>query len=174
VASLSAKRALENYLRKSAGLKRETKPKKHKTSNREPEREVQKAVTQWCKEKGFDVSVVESKAVYSRSAGRYLRGQTEAGFSDIVGTDTNGKAIFIELKAAGKLSTLKPHQYDFLLRKIRLGAFAVCVDSAVLLDSIYSRWTNLADHPAHAKRYLEELLPKSKLTREMLDHEFKF
>lgn len=173
---MSAKLALEKYLRRSAGLgkKRERKDKKRSSisTERSPEKEVEKEALVWCKSKGFDISVVESKAVYSRAAGRYLRGQTEAGFSDLVGVTNDGRAVFIELKAKGKLSTLKPHQYDFLLRKIKLGAFACCIDSASLLDEVHSKWSHLIEiEPEMAKKYLEEILPKSKLTKEILDDE---
>ena len=156
---MSVKKALENYSRKHMGIKRER-----------PEKQVEKSVLEWCARSGFDISVVESKAVYSRSAGRYLRGQTEAGFSDLVGVTSTGRACFIELKAEGKRSTLKPHQYDFLLRKIKLGAFACCVDSVELIDSIYTRWLNIIDiEPETAKAFLEDNLHKSKRTKEMFD-----
>lgn len=174
---MSARSALEKYSRRHAGIKkREPKEKKKvQKENGTPEGAVQKEVLDWCKQRGFDISVVESKAVYSRSAGRYLRGQTEAGFSDLVGVSPNGRAVFIELKALGKRSTLKPHQYDFLLRKIKLFAFAVCVDSVRSLDDAFNTWSNLIhDNPDQARMFLEEHLPKSRRTKEMLDDELKF
>ena len=169
---MSVKKALEKYSRKAMGVKREKKDKPKKVSGRAPEKQVEQEILQWCKKRGFDVSVVESKAVYSRSAGRYLRGQTEAGFSDLVGVDANGRAVFIELKAVGKRKTLKPHQYDFLLRKIRLGAFACCTDSVHHINELYSIFNNLlnnCDNTELAKQHLADDLPKNKLICEVFD-----
>jgi hypothetical protein len=124
--------------------------------NAKPEKEVEKQIMPWLEVNGFSCHVIESKAVYSAGAGRYLRGQADQGFSDIVGCDENGIAAFIELKALGKCSTLKRHQFDFLKSKIDRGAFAVCVDSAEMLNKYYNIWS------ASNKRttYLYSLLPK--------------
>ena len=136
---MSVKDALDNYSRRYLGIKKKRTNKK----NKQPEREVQKEVLAWCSATGFDVSVVESKAVYSRSAGRYLRGQATAGFSDLAGVTPDGTGCFIELKAPNKLSTFRHAQYDYLCSKIRKGAFGCCVDSVCLLADLYRVWVNL-------------------------------
>lgn len=102
--------------------------------------ELRSACMKWLDQNGFSCHVVESKAVYSHSAGRYLGGQTSVGFSDIVGVTPNGIAAFIEVKAPGRLSTAKPHQIAFLLSKAKLGAFAVVVDSVDLLERVYQEF----------------------------------
>lgn len=93
-----------------------------------------------CKLMSLDVSVVESKAKFSENQKRYRRQETEVGFSDIVGNNATGTAIYVELKARGKLKSLRPAQRAFLLRKIHAGCFATVVDSGDLLYQLYLRW----------------------------------
>ena len=159
---MSVKLALEKYSRKAAGLGKKS-GKEKKTKNQSPEKIVEKEIIAWCKSRGFDISIVESKAVFSRAAGRYLRGQTKAGFSDMAGVTGDGTGAFIELKAKGRLSTISRSQFDFLYSKIRKGAFACCVDSADLINKIYSDWLELkTSDPEMAKKVLQEYLPKQK------------
>jgi hypothetical protein len=131
---MSAFDALMKYSKKTSGVK------KKKSKNSRPEKQVEKEVLALSKILGFDLSVIESKAVYSRAAGVYLSGQAEQGFSDLVGNDKNGHALFIELKAKGKLSTVSASQIYFLTRKIKTNAFAVVVDSSDLLARLYTQW----------------------------------
>jgi hypothetical protein len=94
-----------------------------------------------------------------------LAGQADAGFADCVGvTPYFGVAAYIELKAPGRRSTLKPHQRDFLLGKISMGAFAVCIDSVELLSETYNEWLALRTEKYFdgAKQYLIGRLPKIK------------
>jgi RecB family endonuclease NucS len=105
-----------------------------------PEKLVEREVLAMCKLMRLDVSVVESKAKFSESQQRYRRQETEVGFSDVVGNDEAGMAVFIELKARGKLNSLRPAQRAFLLRKIHSGCFATVVDSGDLLYELYRRW----------------------------------
>ncbi len=133
--------------------------------NLKPEFEFKKVAVAWLESNGWCVDIVESKAVYNFAAGRYDHGQAEAGFSDIVGvTPYFGVAAFIELKAPGKLRTLKPHQRDFLVKKINADAFAVCVDSVELLDDLYVGWKHCRETKAFegAKIYLKMNLPEVK------------
>ena len=105
---------------------------------------------------GWDLQVIESKAVYSESAGRYIGGQTKAGTSDLVGNTPDGIAAFIEVKAKGKRSTLRPDQHMFLSEKIMRNCFAICADSLDSAKSQYEGWL-AADNK---KKYLGESLPK--------------
>lgn len=155
---MSAKSALDKFSRRNMGIK---KPRQKNGKRKSPEKETEKDVLNWCKKHRFDVSVVESKAVFSRAAQRYLHGQTEAGFSDIAGCTDTGKGCFIELKAKGKLNTIRPAQIEFLVRKIRCGAFACCVDSADMLNDIYHSWIELdLKDSKMAKNYLLSKIPK--------------
>lgn len=133
--------------------------------NEKPEFEFKKVMVKWLSDNGWECDVVESKAVYNFAAGRYDHGQAEAGFSDIVGVvPWAGVGAFIELKAPGKRSTLKPHQRDFLLRKIKKGAFGVCVDSIEILSDTYKCWLALRKEGMNRESivFLIECLPKIK------------
>ena len=130
-------KAMENHHAKLIKKKRAPREK----PNGRPEKEVEKACTRWLRTNGFSVNVVESKAVYSASAGRYLSGQTDQGFSDCVGVHgATGIAVFIEFKAPGRTSTLRPAQKHFLRDKIKFNAFACVVDSSEKLASIWHQF----------------------------------
>lgn len=162
---MSAADALNKYLTRQ--LPREQKPKR---SNAKPEFEVKKLVMRWLEANNFSCDAVESKAVYSHAAGSYVRGQAVAGFSDIVGVcNFGGAACYIELKAPGKRSTLKPHQRDFLMHKITLYAFAVCIDSIDDLADVYSRWLRFyrLGQLQEARALLMRHLPKAKDTGDL-------
>ena len=116
---------------------------KPKRRNQKPEQQVVKACMEWMRERGFSMDVVESKAVYSVSSGRYLRGQTTPGFVDAAGCTPEGIGCFIEFKAKGKVSTLRLSQKEFLKQKIYKGCFACVVDSTERLSEIYSNWLDL-------------------------------
>lgn len=169
---MGAKKALLNFSRRASGVK---KQRQKKAKNERPEKQVEKEVLAWCEDAGFDVSVVESKAVFSRAAGRYLRGQASPGFSDLAGITPDGTGCFIELKAKGRINTIRRSQVDFLLRKIRKGAFAVCVDDAVSLGNIYRSWIELIKQSdEEAKKYLIMILPKAHLADDDSDNELSW
>jgi hypothetical protein len=94
-----------------------------------PEKAVEFEVLAWCKDHGFDMSVVDS----STYGVRYGLNKTSESLPDLVG-NVGMYSVWIELKAPGKLSTISIRQHAFLKRKIEAGAFAVCVDSAKLLE----------------------------------------
>ena len=144
-------KALTNFLTKSSR-------KKTGRKNKNPERELTvKPCLAWLERHGFSCHVIESKAVFSKAAGRYLHGQTVSGMPDIVGCAPTGVAVFIEAKAPGKIRSLSDAQREFLLTKIEHRAFAVCVDSAERLDELFAQWTQL--QPSLAKQYLIGELP---------------
>jgi hypothetical protein len=128
----STKKAIDNYYIRQSANKTKAKRK-----NGSPEKLVEKEVLAWCKQQGWSVDVVESKAVYSASAGRYLSGQTKSGYADVVGSTDQGLSVSIELKSPGRLATVRLAQYEFLKEKIHKNCFAVVVDSAKLLESTY-------------------------------------
>lgn len=160
---MSAKNALNKFY--ASQLKGKSSVKRQK-KNAKPEFEFKKIAKAWLEKAGFSINVVESKAVWSEAAGRYLSGQTDAGFSDIVGvTPMRGVACFIELKAPGKRASLKDHQREFLIRKIDRMAFAVVTDSIEHLDSRYAAWEHLYDMGMfmEAKNFLLKDLPVSRV-----------
>lgn len=106
-----------------------------------PEKKVEAEVLAACIHLGLDVDVFDSKAVYSEHKKGYTKSKAAPeGCSDIIGNTPQGIAVFIELKAKGKLSGIRPKQREFLLRKAQAGCFACCVDSVDLLFSLYLGW----------------------------------
>lgn len=136
-----------------------SKPTEKKSSsrgkNKKPEKIVEKDCLDWAKKNSVFLHVVESKAVFSQAAGRYLRGQTESGLSDLIGNNTSGHSVWIELKAKDRRCTLSLIQHKFLSEKISQGCFAVVVDSADRLHEYYYTWLN----NKNPKAYLTGLLP---------------
>jgi hypothetical protein len=167
---MSARKALESYYRRDA---KAVGPKTRRSRrNEKPEFEFKKTLRKHIENLGFCVETVESKAVYSKAAGRYLEGQANAGFSDTCGvTPYFGVAFFCELKAPGRRSTLKVHQRDFLLEKIEMGAFACCVDSTALFDELWTEWLSLRKEGYFqaSKEMLAGRLPKIKELTDNLD-----
>lgn len=117
---------------------------------------------------GFDLSVIESKAVFSENIGRYIRGQTSESVTDLVGNH-GPISCYVEVKARGKRSDFNKkknyRQIAFVERKIESGAFVAVVDSWHLLYDIWLRWL-AEDHPLEKKRILKDALPKRRRTFE--------
>lgn len=147
------KRRIQNALDRHSS--RQIKTPKRKKHNGKPEAilalDIKKTLNEW----GWSVDIVESKAVYSEAAGAYLHGKTRPGFSDIVGNDCNGFAVYIEVKAKGKRSTVRPDQYKFLTEKINTNAFAIVADSIEYISNAHDVWSTSRD-----KNFLLDELPK--------------
>jgi hypothetical protein len=163
---MSVKKALDSYFRSQA---RKATPRTPRGKNKQPEKEVVLALMAYLKGSGFSCHVVEAKAVFSQRAGRYLRSQADPGMSDILGATPQGVGCFIEVKAPGRRRTLRENQREFLLGKIQIGAFAVCVESVEEFVESYRKWSNLVKSGAsvEAKSFLMNCLPKSKGTDDL-------
>lgn len=135
---MSAAEALKRYLERQA---KQSTPKRRRR-NHSPEADVKRAVMVWLKDNGWSMNAVEAKAVWNPGAGRYLRGQTTPGVSDLIGCAPDGTGAFIELKSPGRRGTLKPHQRQYLFEKIQRGSFAVCVDSVECLVKAWTEFTH--------------------------------
>jgi hypothetical protein len=144
------RKSVEKYLDKQGPS---NKPSR---KNGKPEKEVEAEVLEWCRGFGWDLNVIESKSVWSEKAGRYIAQSVSPGFSDLAGNTDVGLSVYIELKAPGKLSTIRPDQREFLLRKINSGCFAVCVDSTSRLETIWAGFCKAYNK----KEYLVSVLPK--------------
>lgn len=155
---------LKGIKRHEQGAKNKSRSKKQSQSGsyKKPEKLVEKDCLDWAKKNGVHFHVVESKAVFSQAAGRYMTGQTESGFPDIVGNNSEGQVLWIELKAVDRRSTLSPVQYLFLTEKINQGCFAVVVDSADRLHEYYYTWKSSKNPPG----YLMGLIPVPKRIRD--------
>lgn len=133
-------------------------PRPSRKPNQKPELELQAKMISRLEKIGFFVFSVESKSVWSQSAGRYLNSQTVLGCSDILGIDQNGSFVAVEVKAPGRRSTLRAAQRIFLDKIISRNGFAVCSDSLEHLEKTYQAWLNLDSHSQ--KDLLKKDLPK--------------
>lgn len=149
------KKAMEKHHGKLIKKKRVSKG-----PNKRPEKEVERACANWLTRNEFSFNIVESKAVYSRAAGRYLSGQTDPGVSDCNGVHgPTGISVFIEFKAPGRGCKLRPAQEQFLLTKISFNAFAVVVDSAEMLATRWSAFSLLRNTSLEqAREYLKNII----------------
>jgi len=118
--------------------------------SKKPEKQVVLEILQWGFFNKMWLHNIESRATYSEKLKRYnMSGNAPKGYPDISGIGAYGEPVFIEVKANGKLSTLKLHQRLFLVSAIERDAFAVCVDSVALLDAIYKHYSRL---PTESKK----------------------
>lgn len=126
--------ALHGYekrqLKKSQGPQRK---------NKKPEKQVEADILKWAKERGLFLHVVEAKAVWSEKRQSYTSSSVAAGFLDIVGNYKH-LALYIELKAPGRKSSLRDNQRRFINNKISQGAFACVVDSVDDLQNLFESW----------------------------------
>jgi hypothetical protein len=136
------------------------KPKQPTRKNQKPEKELEKTVMAWLKLHGFHCTVVEAKSTFNPVARRYISQSVKAGTVDVIGNDSEGRAVFIELKAPGRRSTLSEKQRDFLELKISQMCFAVCIDSVEMLAETYSHWLSLP--PLERQKFLLAQLPSKK------------
>ena len=153
---MSAESALHNHHQKLWDQQKR-RQKRGSKKNAKPEKALEMLVLEWALQKGLFLHVIEAKAVYSAAAARYLRGQAEAGIPDLIG-NFGAPSVWIELKAKGRRGTLKEHQRSFLVRKVKQGCFAVCVDSVNLLDTLLNAFLN--SHGNDRVQMLIDSLPK--------------
>lgn len=141
---------------------RANQPKsKKKTSrkNKSPEKDLcEKEIMPWLKANAFCCTVIEAKSTFSASVGKYIKSQAVPGFPDIVGNDSDGVAVYIELKAPGRISTLRDNQRRFLKKKIYSNCFGIVVDSVDKLQTSYEQWKCI-DKKDKKIDYLLSLLP---------------
>ena len=140
---MSAESALIKHHQKLFDLERR-RQKRGSKKNAKPEKVLEKQILEWALRRGFSLHVIEAKAVYSTAAGRYLRGQAEAGLPDLIG-NFGSLSVWVELKSKGRMGTLKEHQREFLVRKIEQECFAVCVDSVELLSEVFQAFISSVD-----------------------------
>lgn len=97
---------------------------------------------------GFDLTVVDTSAVWNPQAGRYLRKQASESLPDLIG-NWGIISVWIELKAPGERRAIthkkNAHQMAFLKRKIQQGCFAICTDSAEHFIAIFNKWKSCKD-----------------------------
>lgn len=128
------RKAMEAYLEK------QNAPAKPRRSNEKPEAEFMLLLKKHLDSLGWSVDIVESKGVYNEEAGRYMHGKTRPGYPDISGNLPNGIACYVEVKAPGRRSTVRPDQHQFLIEKIDTNCFAIVCDSIEYLERVYGEW----------------------------------
>lgn len=120
-------------------------PKKKK--NAKPEQKLKEAFIRILKTKGFDVDIVESKSVMfkdHRGIKHFKSAGVKKGFADLIASDPEGIYCAIELKAPGKLKTVREEQVNFLVRKIQHNCFAMVTDSIDMFFEVYYKWKALS------------------------------
>lgn len=149
-------RAVTKYIEKND-------PNRPKRSHGNPEKKTEKEILEYCRAKGWDLTVIEAKATYNEKTRRYTGSSVVPGFPDCVGNMSTGLAVYIEFKAKNRRSTIRDNQREFLVRKIKTGAFGICSDSVRHFDRIYTRWIVLRRVSLEESiTYLLSELPKSK------------
>ena len=149
----STRQALENYYKKTANKKAVKK------RNKKPEYEFVKSFMAWAKTTDLSLHSVESKAVYSAAAGRYLHSQTSESLPDIIG-NYGALSLWIEAKAKDRRSSLKPHQREFLVNKINDGCFACVTDSIEHFKNLFEAYLKCKGNDR--KQLLMDALPKKR------------
>jgi VRR-NUC domain len=135
-----------------------------------PEKAVEIEVRQWALQNNIWLEVFDSKATFSEKAKSYRKSQgLRKGTPDLIGADSNGLSLYIELKAPGKQDVCRIEQRQYLDRAIRSNCFAVVVSSACDLSMRYETWLHLRKESlTKAQNYLSELLPKKVLVDKKL------
>lgn len=116
------------------------------------------------RDNGWSVDVMESKSFWNSKAQAWTQHGLKEGTPDVVGCSNEGIAVFIELKAPGRLSTLRESQRHFLEKKIMANSFAVVVDSIDRLSSLYNQWMVMRKELRliDMRNFLLSYLPKNK------------
>lgn len=133
-----AKKRIEAAIHKWS--KKQLPKPERKKKNDKPEARFVLELKKYLTELGWDVTIIEAKANYSEESGRYTHGAVASGYPDISGNLPNGLACYIETKAPGKRSTIRPAQHEFLTRKISTNCFAICCDSIEYFEKVFSEW----------------------------------
>lgn len=153
-------KALEAYSLKDM---KERGPKKKRGHHKKPEKEVEKVCLVWMRALNWDVQIYESKATYNPRTGHWSQQSMKAGTADCMGCMADGHMVVVEFKAKGHLRGFNhPKNYRqklFIKQKISQNAFACVVDSAELLNTIYTGWSALRHDKEAAKLFLMKMLP---------------
>lgn len=120
-----------------------------------PEKITEFQVKLACEQLGIWIHTVDSKMVFNQKGRLSFRGNAPKGFPDLVGLDKTGRFYGIELKAKGKLSTIKPHQYEFVKAIIYRNGFGCIVDSVEEFCRIYRTWVSSGMTQRHLLDELE-------------------
>jgi hypothetical protein len=108
-----------------------------------PEKLVELEVISWGNRNGFDLTVVDTSAVWNPIANRYLSKQASESLPDLIG-NYGWLSVWIELKAPGRRCVINSkssqHQRAFIMRKIKQGCFAVVSDGEKHMRLIWEKY----------------------------------
>lgn len=111
-----------------------------------PEKLVESKVRGWCLENRVWVEIFDSKAVFSKASGHYKRNQgLRVGCPDMIGLNSQGLFVAIELKAHGKENLCSLEQWQFLERVIQHNGFGAVCSSVESLNFLYQEWLSKRD-----------------------------
>lgn len=127
-----------------------------------PEKLVVNSILCWAHQNKIWLEVYDSKGTYSASAKRYTKNiGMKSGTPDILGVNSDGIMIAIEVKAPGKEKVARLGQLQFLLRLINNNGFA-CVSSSVdHISDLYFKWLSLSKKEDRKKLLLQDLPKKA-------------
>lgn len=108
--------------------------------NSKPEEKTNSELRAWFKKNNWLMSRVESKGEYSIKLQRFIKSETETGHSDWSGCTPQGLGAFVEAKAKGKRYNLSERQREFLIKRIKAGAFACVTDSVEHLEALIKKY----------------------------------
>lgn len=145
---------------KAYSERQKKKPKRKLTQREEP---VVHAIQYWAKTNGLMLKRYESKAIKRTVGGRTIwrTAGLDYGTPDLMGTG-KGYSVAIEVKAPGRLSTLRPKQREFLVDLINAGGFGVVADDAVTLGQLWAEFLDRKANGFDTTRWLLEQLPEGK------------
>lgn len=149
------KKRIENAIHKWSA-KQLPKPARKK-SNDKPEARFVLELKKHLTNLGWDVTIIEAKANYSQESGRYTHGAVASGYPDLSGNTPDGIAVYIETKAPGKRSTIRPAQHEFLIRKISTNCFSICCDSISYFERVFNEWKTSPNRKALLLKELPKL-----------------
>lgn len=128
-----------------------------------PEKLVEMDVLAYAFQQRWSLDVYDSEALFFGGKKRSNPG-LKAGTPDIIGADSQGIALFLELKDPKKDHVCRLAQFQFLTLKIESNAFAIVVSSSEQLDRFYKTWMSLRKTSLdEARNYLKSILPKKVL-----------
>lgn len=142
-----------------------------KKPNQKPEAEFLLQLKKHLESLGWSMTIIEGKANYSESAGRYMSGAVAPGYPDLSGNLPNGIAAYIEVKARGRRSNVSPAQRDFLIGKISTNCFAIVCDSIEYFDMVFTEFKVSNNRKA---MLLKELPPLAPRMQKIMDSDLDF
>jgi hypothetical protein len=121
-----------------------------------PEKELEQEVRAWCFQNNIWVNVFDSKAKYTER-GVYKAQGLPVGTLDLIGLNSYGKFVGIELKAPNKPAIPSLEQRNFAVEIINKNGFAAVVNDLNKLINVYTTWLRINDDE-NRRKYLIQMI----------------